>query len=271
MAARRAGETCRSAMASLTPARRLPTGEAKSKRLTRSARDQFHPGQGAEREAAFRRISMMRCGPCAEHTEHEQSQEPSAANNYRQKYCHHGATGVGLVGACQSDARANQRPDAGNQSTTNGHHLQRTSRTLRKSEDTEGSFKWLVRAANNHQTKMHDCTADEQTDYDEQRQQNDDCHGANSHPSHCGKAVLLIFEQADRVETQRKQKRDESSYASADERINERFAQATFALHNRKRFSRFGKDDGQRLDECANKSALLAVLPRQASARCHRC
>ena len=73
------------------------------------------------------------------------------------------------MGTGQSDAGANERPNAGDQSATNRDHLQRTGGTLRESENAESGLKRLIRATDDHQTEMHDRAADEQSNYDEER------------------------------------------------------------------------------------------------------
>ena len=68
---------------------------------------------------------------------------------------------------------------------------------------------------------MHDRTADEQTDDNEQRHQDNKYSGADAQARHRGDSVVLISEKADGLQTQREQKRDDGSCTSADERINE--------------------------------------------------
>src|ERR1043166_1019370 len=91
----------------------------------------------------------------------------------------------------QTDAVAHDRPNARNQSTTKRYDLQRPGGALRESEDAESRFKRLIGTSNDHQTQMHDGTADKQTNHDEERQENDHCSGPNSHASHRGKAVVV--------------------------------------------------------------------------------
>src|SRR5204863_7331153 len=120
---------------------------------------------------------------------------------------------------------------------------------------------------------MHDGTADEQTDDDEYRQENDHC-GSNSQASHRGKAAIVpIREQAEGLKTEREQKRRNPSYAFADQCIDERFAQTDFAFHYAECFCRPGKHHNQRLDERVDKATPVAMLQRKAGARlsshCH--
>src|SRR4030095_11706927 len=107
--------------------------------------------------------------------------------------------------ARQPDAVAHECPNAGYQSTAKRYYLQRTCGALRKSQDAEGGFKRLVSAANDHQTKMNDPTADKEADHDEQRQQDDHCDPADSHPGHRGKTVILLRKQADGLDTEGEQ------------------------------------------------------------------
>src|SRR6516165_2749301 len=95
------------------------------------------------------------------------------------------------MSARQTDAIAYERPNSGNQSTAQRDDLQRTSRALRKSQDSKSRFKRLISTANDHQTEMHDSTADKQSDHDDERHQ-DDRTEADSHPCHRGKIVILI-------------------------------------------------------------------------------
>src|SRR5439155_12854135 len=155
------------------------------------------------------------------------------------------AAGVGFMRARQPDASAHDRPNPGNEPTAQRYDLQWPSGAMRESQNTESRFKRLVRAANDHQTEMHEGTADEQTDDDEQRQQNDHC-GSNSHSSHRGNAVVVsIREQAEGLKTEREQKRHEPSYASADQCVDERFAESALALHYTECFCRPSKHHHQ--------------------------
>jgi hypothetical protein len=118
---------------------------------------------------------------------------------------------------------------------------------------------------------MHNGAADEQTNHDEYRQENDHC-GSNSQASHRGKAAIVaIREQAEGLKTEREQKRHNPSYASADQCIDERFAQTAFAFHYAECFCRPDKHHRQRLDERVKKATALAMLPRKAGARRSRC
>ena len=84
----------------------------------------------------------MVCGaPSAEDTEHCKGQYAATANDQWKKHGKNGPAGVGFMGARQSDAVANERPNATNQPTANRYDLQRTSGALGKSEDAESSFK----------------------------------------------------------------------------------------------------------------------------------
>src|ERR1700757_1498534 len=103
------------------------------------------------------------------------------------------------------------------QQTLSGRKTAR--KALGKSQDPERSFKGLVSAANDHQTEMHDPTADKEADHDEQRQQDDHCSRADSHPGHRRKTVLPVGEQTNGLETEREEKRHDPAYASADERV----------------------------------------------------
>ena len=134
---------------------------------------------------------MMRGGPGAH--KHKCDEHSAAATNYQRKEnCQNGATGVGFMSARQPYAVAYERPNTGYQSTTKRYDLQRTSGALRKSHNPKSGLKRLVSTANDHQTEMHDRTADKKNNYEEQRQQDDHCDGADSHPGHCGKTVILI-------------------------------------------------------------------------------
>src|SRR4026207_381797 len=117
------------------------------------------------------------------------------------------------MSARQPDAVAHEGPSAGYQSTAKGYYLQRTRGALGKSQNAEGGFKGLVSAANDHQTEMHDATADKKPDHDQERHQ-DDRTQADSHPGHRGKTVILIRKQADGLETEREQSRHDSAHAS---------------------------------------------------------
>src|SRR6266508_5593431 len=185
---------------------------------------------------------MVRRGPGAH--KHKSDEQSAAATNYQRKEnCQNGATSVGFMSARQPDAVAHKRPNAGYQSATERYDLQRASGALRKSHHTKSSFKRLVSAANDHQAEMHDPTADKKANHDEQRQQDDHCNRADSHPGHCGKTIILIRKQADGLETEREQKRHNPTHASADERVDERLAQAAFALHHTECFGWTSKHD----------------------------
>src|SRR5947208_2827611 len=119
------------------------------------------------------------------------------------------------MSARQTDAGAHERPNAGYQSATERYDLQRASRAVRKSQNSKSGLKRVVSAANDHQTEMHDRTADEEADHDEQRQQDDHCHRADSHPGHRGKTAIPIRKEADGLETEREQKRRDPAHASA--------------------------------------------------------
>src|SRR5437899_2819403 len=113
---------------------------------------------------------MMRRSPGA--NKHECDEQPSPATNYQRKEnCQNGAAGVGFMGTRQPDAVAHECPNAGNQSATERYHLQRTSGALRKSDHPKSGLKRLLGTANDHQTEMHDPTADKKPDHDEQMQQ----------------------------------------------------------------------------------------------------
>src|SRR6266513_716054 len=110
---------------------------------------------------------MMRRSPGAH--KHECDEHSAAATKYhRKENCQNGPAGVGFVSARQPDAIAHKRPNAGYQPAAKRYHLQRTSGALRKSHDPESGFKRLIRAANDHQTEMHDPTADKKRHDDEQ-------------------------------------------------------------------------------------------------------
>src|SRR5438046_5690179 len=118
---------------------------------------------------------------------------------------------------------------------------------------------------------MHDGTADEQTDDDEYRQENDHC-GSNSQASHRGKAAIVpIGEQAEGLKTEREQKRRNPSYASADQCIDERFAQTPFAFNNAECFCRPGNNHNQRLNKRVEKATPWTMPPRKAGTRQGRC
>src|ERR1041385_1625681 len=118
---------------------------------------------------------------------------------------------------------------------------------------------------------MHNGAADEQTDNDEYRQENNHC-GSNSQASHRGKAAIVpIREQAKGLKTEREQKRYKPSYASADQCISDLFAQTAFAFHYAECFCRPSKDHRQRLDERIEKATPFAMLPGKAGARRSRC
>src|SRR5215470_18509876 len=106
----------------------------------------------------------------------------------------------------QTNAIANERPDPRDHSATNRDHLQRTSGAMTKSQNAKRRFKGLICATNNHQTEMHDRAADEESDDNEQRYQNNKHNGANPHPSHRGERVVTIGEKADGLQAQREQK-----------------------------------------------------------------
>src|SRR5215475_13982658 len=104
---------------------------------------------------------MMRRRPSAHCTEHERDQQSAAARNYqRKKNGQNGAASVGFMSARQPDAVTYEGPNSGYQSAANRDDLQRTSGALRKSHNAERGFKRLVSAINDHQTEMHDPTAD---------------------------------------------------------------------------------------------------------------
>src|SRR5438552_12573376 len=124
---------------------------------------------------------MVRRGPGAH--KHKCDEQSSAATNYQRKEnCQNGAAGVGFMSARQPDAVAHECPNAGYQSATKRYDLQGTGGTLSKCHDPERGFERLVSTANDHQTEVHDGTPDEKNDYDEERQQNDHCDRADSHP-----------------------------------------------------------------------------------------
>src|SRR5438093_6803080 len=140
------------------------------KRLAKAVRGQFRLAEADADKAAYASASMKSRAPGAQPTEHKSDQQSAAAtNNHRQKNGKHRTTSVGFMGARQADAVANERPNAGDHATTNRYHLQRTRRAMRESQNAESSFKWLVCAANDHQTDMHHRAADEQYEYDKQR------------------------------------------------------------------------------------------------------
>src|SRR5438876_11411917 len=108
---------------------------------------------------------MVRRGPGAH--KHKCDEQSSAATNYQRKEnCQNGAAGVGFMSARQTDAGAHERPNAGYQSATERYDLQRASRAVRKSQNSKSGLKRVVSAANDHQTEMHDRTADEEADHD---------------------------------------------------------------------------------------------------------
>src|SRR5438093_5941401 len=126
------------------------------KRLAKAVRGQFRLAEADADKAAYASASMKSRAPGTQRTEHKSDQQSAAAtNNHRQKNGKHSTTSVGFMGARQADAVANERPNAGDHSTTNRYHLQRTRRAMRESQNAESSFKWLVCAANDHQTDMH--------------------------------------------------------------------------------------------------------------------
>src|SRR5262249_36902705 len=131
------------------------------------------------------------------------------------------AASIGIMSARQSDAEANERPNAGDHPTTNRDHLQRTSGTLREGDHAESGFKRLVRATYDHQTEMKNRTKDEQSNYDEQRHQNDKRSRA-AHPGHRSERVVTVGEEPGGLQPQREQQRDNASETSTDERVNER-------------------------------------------------
>src|SRR5262245_19444864 len=204
---------------------------------------------------------MMRRGEGAH--EHEGYEEQAAATNYhRKENCQHGATGIGFMSTRQPNAEADERPNEGNDSTANRYDLQRTSRALSKCHNSKSRFKRLVGTANYHQTEVDESTANKKANHDEQRQQ-DDRTDADSHPCHRGKVVILIRKQADGLEAEREQSRHNAAQASADERVDERLAEAAFALHHTKCFSWTSKHHCQRLYERIEETTLSPVLPRQ--------
>src|SRR2546426_170238 len=102
---------------------------------------------------------MVRRGPRAH--EHKCDEHSAAATNYQRKEnCQNGAAGVGFMSARQPDAVAHECPNAGYHSTAKRYNLQRTSGALRKSDHPKSGLKRLVSTANDHQTEMHDPTAD---------------------------------------------------------------------------------------------------------------
>src|SRR6266478_7445451 len=134
---------------------------------------------------------MMRRSPGA--NKHECDEQSSAATNYQWKEnCQNGAAGVGFMSTRQPDAVAHECPNEGNQSATERYHLQRTSGALRKSDHPKSGLKRLLSAANYHQTDVREGTPDEKKDHDEQRQQDDHCHRADSHPGHRDKTIIPV-------------------------------------------------------------------------------
>src|SRR3954467_15857604 len=183
---------------------------------------------------------MMRRGPGTH--EHKCDEHSAAATKYhRKENCQNCAASVGLVSACQPDAITHKRPDHGYQSTAKRYHLQRASGTLRKSQDPQSGFKRLVSAANDPQTEMHDAAADKKPDHQEQWWKDDHCHRADAHAGHDGQTVIFVREQTNRLKPEREQKRHDASYASTDQRVDERLAEAAFALHHTERFGWTGK------------------------------
>jgi hypothetical protein len=76
-----------------------------------------------------------------EPAEHEKKEHSAATNNHRKQNRKNRAASIRFMGARQSDAVANERPNPSDHSTTNRNHLQRTSGTLRESEDAKSGFK----------------------------------------------------------------------------------------------------------------------------------
>ena len=167
------------------------------------------------------------------------------------------------MSARQPDAIAHERPNTGYHSTAKRYDLQRTSGALSKCQDPERGFKRMVSASNYHQTDVREGAPDEKKDHDEQRQQDDHCDRADSHPGHRDKTVTPIRKQANGLETEREQKRHNPAHASANERVDERFAQTAFALHHTECLGWPSKHHRQRFDERVEEAALLPVLPRQ--------
>src|SRR5215208_5179818 len=118
---------------------------------------------------------------------------------------------------------------------------------------------------------MREPTPDEKKNREEQRQQDNHCNGADSHPGHRGKTVIFIRKQSDGLETEREQSRHDPAHGPTDECVDERLAQTAFALHHSECFGWTSKHHCQGLDKRVEKPALLPVLPRQTSTRRNSC
>jgi hypothetical protein len=73
--------------------------------------------------------------------EHEEKEYAAATDNQRKQNRKHSAASIGFVGARQSDAGANERPNESDQSATNRDHLQRAGGALSESKDAKSGFK----------------------------------------------------------------------------------------------------------------------------------
>src|SRR5918996_1667940 len=163
--------------------------------------------------------------------------------------------------ASEADAIYDQRPNTGDQSATDRNDLQWTGRAMRKCEDAECSLEGFVCATHDHQTKMNNRRSDKQTDHDEYRHKDDKRDGANAHPGQRGESISLARKKTHRLKTERQEKRHYPPPASADQSVDQRFAQATFGFHRSEGQIGFGQHHREGLDKCVEESTFLPVLP----------
>src|SRR4029077_4416940 len=110
---------------------------------------------------------MMRESKCTESQHHSEDNCTAATKDYSKDHCQDRAASVGLVGAGETDTIEDDFPDSRDKSATKRNDEEGVGRAAGETDDSEGRFERLLRAAHKHQAKMQNSGCNEYAEGDE--------------------------------------------------------------------------------------------------------
>src|SRR5256885_12958652 len=143
---------------------------------------------------------MMRETKSPEPNNNSKNIATAATNDSRKDHCQDRAASVGLVGVGEPNTIEDDFPDSCDKSATNRDDQERVSRAAGETDDAEGRFERLLRAANNHQAEMKDPGGNKRPDGDEQWNKNNKEQRTDPAAHHLHHRVFVAAEQMGRAQ-----------------------------------------------------------------------